>query len=202
MPHTYRVEEGETPPWIVEVRPEDGFILSTRYTSDFRIRGVVYDMLKIAQASLPEGYRIVVYEAFRPRARQWELWRWMEREMRQRFPDATEEEIYKHTREFVADPRGFGSGHQAGGAVDVTLAGPDGEELDMGTDGVEMNERTHTDSPHITPEQRDNRRLLLQAMESAGFVNYPSEWWHFCHGDRLWAELVKADVAFFAPIED
>jgi D-alanyl-D-alanine dipeptidase len=202
MPHTYRVEESESPPWIVEIRPQDGFILSPRYTSDFRVRGVVYDMLKVAQAALPPEYRLVIYEAFRPRSRQWELWRWMEREMRHRFPNASDDEIYTRTREFVADPRGFGSGHQAGGAVDVTLADADGNELDMGTDGVELVERARTHSPDITPQQRENRRILLEAMEAAGLVNYPSEWWHYCYGDRLWAEMTRANVAIFAPIEE
>ncbi len=31
------------------------------------------------------------------------------------------------------------------------------------------------------------RELLRQAMESAGFARHPNEWWHFSHGDQLWA---------------
>lgn len=197
----YRVEERESPPWIVEIREEDGFLLNTKFTKDFRVRGVVHEMLKKAGAALPDGYTIVVYEAFRPRKRQWELWRWMEAEMRKRHPEATDEEIYHFTREFIADPRGFGSGHQAGGAVDVSLADASGEELDMGTAVDEMNEKTHTHSPHITSQQRANREILLAAMEAGGLVNYPSEWWHYCYGDRLWAEMTGAEVAFFAPLE-
>lgn len=198
----YRVEESESPPWVVPIREEDGFILSPRYTQDFRIRGIVYEKLLDARENLSPSLRFVIYEGFRPRKRQWELWRWMEGEMRRRHPGAPEEEIYRRTREFVADPRGFGSGHQAGGAVDISLAYADGDELDMGTDGVEMNERTHTDSPNIDEVQRGNRRLLLSALEPTGLVNYPSEWWHFCYGDRLWAEMTGAEVAFFAPLEE
>ncbi|MGH6865999.1 MAG: M15 family metallopeptidase [Methyloceanibacter sp.] len=29
------------------------------------------------------------------------------------------------------------------------------------------------------PEERDNRALLLDAMKSQGFANYPLEWWHY-----------------------
>ncbi|MCC5876864.1 MAG: D-alanyl-D-alanine carboxypeptidase family protein [Candidatus Sumerlaeia bacterium] len=202
MEPIYKVIERESPPWIVEVNEADGFLLNNKFTTDFRIRGHVYEMLKKANASLPAGYRIVVYEAFRPRKRQWELWNWMEAEMKRRHPDATEDEIYKYTREFIADPRGFGSGHQAGGAVDVSLAGPDGKELDMGTAVDEMNDRTRTHSSHITSDQRANRAMLLAAMEAGGLVNYPSEWWHFCYGDRLWAEMTGAEVAFFAPLQE
>lgn len=199
--HQYRVVERETPPWMVEIRSEDGFLFNTSATTDFRIRGVVYQMLLAARDRLPAGYRLVIHEGFRPRARQWELWRAMEAEMRRRFPEAGDAEIHERTREFVADPRGLGSGHQAGGAVDVSLADADGQELDMGTSLDEVNEKTHTHSPHLTPEQAARRRILLEAMEGAGFVNYPSEWWHFSYGDRLWAELTGADVAFFAPLE-
>ena len=38
-------------------------------------------------------------------------------------------------------------------------------------------------------ESRDNRRRLFWAMSEAGFVNYPGEWWHFCYGERLWAQV-------------
>ena len=202
MQAAYRVEERESPPWIVEVQPADGFILNTRYTTDFRIRGVVYEMLKKARAALPAGYAIVVYEAFRPRARQWELWNGMEAKMRAAFPSETDEQIYTRTREFVADPRGFGSGHQAGGAIDVTLADAAGRELEMGTEMDEVTEKTHTDSPHLSDAQRANRRILLDAMAAGGLVNYPSEWWHYCYGDRLWAEMTGAPVAFFAPLAE
>ena len=202
MAPTYRVEEGEHPPQIEVVRPEDGFILNTRFTTDFRIRSVVYTMLRRAAAALPPGYRIVVYEAFRPRARQWALWEDMKRQMRAKFPGETDEQIEVRTREFIADPRGFGSGHQAGGAIDVSLAGPDGQEINMGTAVDEVTEKTHTHSPHLTTQEREDRRILLDAMTAAGLVNYPSEWWHYCYGDRLWAEMTGAEVAFFAPLEE
>ena len=28
-------------------------------------------------------------------------------------------------------------------------------------------------------------------MTSAGFVNFPAEWWHWSYGDREWANLQK-----------
>lgn len=200
--HKYRVVEREHPPWMVEIREADGFLLNPKFTTDFRVRGVVYEMLLRAQQSLPPGLRIMVYEGFRPRARQWELWRGMETLMRQRHPEATADEIHRRTVEFVADPRGYGSGHQAGGALDVSLANADGQELDLGTLVDNVSECTATHSPHITPTQRLHRTILLTAMENAGLINYPSEWWHYCYGDRLWAEMTKAEVAFFAPLPE
>lgn len=202
MTHSYRVEERESHPWMVEIRPEDGFVLNPKHTFDFRLRGVVYEMLLKAKDTLPPHLRIMVYEGFRPRARQWELWRGMEGEMRARFPAESDEQIFQRTREFIADPRGFGSGHQAGGAIDASLCDAAGKELDMGTAIVEINEKTHTHSAHISPVQQANRSILLDAMAAGGLINYPSEWWHFSYGDRLWAELTGAEVAFFGPLEE
>lgn len=202
MPIGYRVEESENPPRMATIRAEDGFLFNTVFTTDFRVRTVVYDMLLKARLLLPPGYRLVVYEGFRPRRRQWELWNGMIAEMRRRHPGESDEQIEERTREFVADPRGFGSGHQAGGAIDVSLAGPDGRELNMGTAVDEVSDKTPTHSPHLTAEERANRAILLSAMEGAGLVNYPSEWWHYSYGDRLWAELTGSPVAFFAPLPE
>ena len=37
-------------------------------------------------------------------------------------------------------------------------------------------------------------------MRSAGFVRHPNEWWHFSHGDQLWAWSVKAEQALYASV--
>jgi D-alanyl-D-alanine dipeptidase len=42
-----------------------------------------------------------------------------------------------------------------------------------------------------------NRRLLHNTMTDAGFVNLPSEWWHFDYGDQLWAWANKKDHAIY-----
>ena len=33
--------------------------------------------------------------------------------------------------------------------------------------------------PGLTEEERNNRALLVGAMQAHGFKNYPMEWWHF-----------------------
>jgi D-alanyl-D-alanine dipeptidase len=57
----------------------------------------------------------------------------------------------------------------------------------MGTKYLEINDKTFTKSKKISPEENKNRRILSDAMQKAGFANYPAEWWHFSYGDRLWA---------------
>ncbi|MFT4256304.1 MAG: M15 family metallopeptidase [Pseudoxanthomonas sp.] len=74
------------------------------------------------------------------------------------------------------------SGHSKGATVDLTMAKCSGATctpLDMGTGFDFFDPIANTDSPKITPAQRANRQLLLQAMAKHGFENYPMEWWHF-----------------------
>ena len=76
------------------------------------------------------------------------------------------------------------SGHSRGYTVDLTLMrcnhrGAACAPLDMGTGFDFFGTRAHTDSPEATPEQRANRHLLRDAMQAAGFGDYPMEWWHF-----------------------
>lgn len=52
-------------------------------------------------------------------------------------------------------------------------------QLDMGTNYDCFSELAQTGSAKISKEAQANRRLLKSAMEKAGFVNYPKEWWHY-----------------------
>jgi zinc D-Ala-D-Ala dipeptidase len=53
--------------------------------------------------------------------------------------------------------------------------------LDMGTSFDCFDKMSYTDSREITAEQRENRRLLLEAMLTRSFKNYFREWWHFTY---------------------
>jgi D-alanyl-D-alanine dipeptidase len=70
------------------------------------------------------------------------------------------------------------SGHNRGATVDLTVVRlSDGGELDMGTPYDTFSEAAHT--ANATGQVRDNRAILLRAMEAEGWVNYEKEWWHF-----------------------
>jgi zinc D-Ala-D-Ala dipeptidase len=43
-----------------------------------------------------------------------------------------------------------------------------------------------------------NPGLLIDTMRAAGFVNDPTEWWHWSYGDRYWANLPGKPAAIFA----
>ena len=112
------------------------------------------------------------------------------------FPDATPEEIDYQTMFCVSFPSYnilLPSLHNTGGAVDLTIVGPDGKELDMGSDFDEFTNRAWTtyyeeggEGEGVNDTARDNRRMLYNVMTAVGFTNFPSEWWHFDYGDEKW----------------
>lgn len=76
------------------------------------------------------------------------------------------------------------SGHSRGAVIDLTLMQCDSHPahcraLDMGTDFDFFDLRAHTDSARVSAAQRTNRQRLRNAMQAAGFHNYPMEWWHY-----------------------
>jgi len=91
------------------------------------------------------------------------------------------EETQKQLRDFCDDERYVArdSNHSRGTAVDLTLADDAGNYLDMGTDFDEFSERAHVDCSTLTDTQANNRKTLKSVLESFGFKQLSSEWWHF-----------------------
>ncbi|MCM1483184.1 MAG: M15 family metallopeptidase [Muribaculaceae bacterium] len=87
---------------------------------------------------------------------------------------------------YVSNPARGGGLHNYGLAVDITIVGPDGKELDMGTPvdylGKEANidrEQYLVRTGKISKQSMTNRELLRRVMTAAGFRPLKSEWWHF-----------------------
>ncbi|MGE5538334.1 MAG: D-alanyl-D-alanine dipeptidase [Gemmatimonas sp.] len=122
------------------------------------------------------GMRVRVFDAFRPSEAQWALWNVR--------PDP----------EFLADPR-RGSPHSRGVAVDLTLVGPDGRNLDMGTGFDAFTPLSHHGNVDIPAHAQRNRHLLLGIMTAAGFDFYRNEWWHYqLFNSRRYPLLSDADL--------
>ena len=121
-------------------------------------------------------HHLLVLDALRPQRVQQQLW------------DALQG---TELLGYIAEPS-RGSIHSFGMALDITIVGPDGQELDMGTGFDDLSERSHPslevvllEKGEITEEQVGHRRLLRDAMFQAGFFGINSEWWHFDCGDRV-----------------
>ncbi|NOX41889.1 MAG: M15 family metallopeptidase [Alphaproteobacteria bacterium] len=195
-----KVTERENPVDMVTFAETDRLFLNPLETDDWRIRRVVHDKVVACAEALPDGLCLMVFEAFRSRARQWELWNPVFAKITQNNPDWSQAQVYTEASRWVSPPDGFGSGHQAGAAVDLKLARADRTELEFGGVMKGLTGVAPTDWP-VSAELRKNRDMLVTAMQAAGMTNYPDEWWHFSYGDRLWAEVTNRDTAFFAPID-
>ena len=70
------------------------------------------------------------------------------------------------------------------GACNAATATREGDNsLDMGTTFDCFDQMSHTQTNGITAEQRENRRLLVDAMLARKFTNYFREWWQFTYGE-------------------
>jgi D-alanyl-D-alanine dipeptidase len=136
---------------------------------------------------LPSGLDLVIFDAWRPRQLQTELFA------------AAEADGLPHG--LIAQPTTHDlhpAPHETGGAVDVTLA-LDGVPLALGTDFDEMVPEAAAAAIESEPGvAREARRLLFWAMHSAGFVVYVEEWWHFEYGTRRWAAITGHPAIYAA----
>lgn len=124
--------------------------------------------------------RFLIFDSLRPNTAQMAFW-----------------EIVRGTPQqpFFADPA-KGSMHSYGFAIDLTLASAAGEELDLGTPFDDLtdlagpeNEASMLAEGRLSPAQHARRLILRSAMEDAGFLQLPHEWWHY---DALPAAAVRA----------
>ena len=165
-----------------------------------RLRVGVLDRLVTAQTLLPPDLRLLVVEGYRPPALQARYFHAHIDRLRVRLPDADAPTLHRMASRYVAPPEV--APHVAGAAVDVTLCTVDGKELWLGTEVNDTDTTAcHTDAEGIAPEARARRSVLSSAMGAVGFVNYPSEWWHWSYGDRYWACRTGADHARYGAID-
>ncbi len=141
--------------------------------------------LKAAATELAvQGYRLKVFDAYRPVAavRQFILWGIEDTDVRMKpyfYPDLEKQELFQ--RGYIAKQ----SSHSRGSAIDVTLLDMrTGRELDMGSPFDLFSEVSHPDYRGISEEQFENRMLLQRAMLRNGFMPLDCEWWHFVLRDE------------------
>lgn len=163
----------------------------------FMARKGLVQRLEAAQALLPEGIRFLIKECYRPLAIQEESFNWYINELKKRRPDWGQDKLYEECSKLVAPVEV--APHSTGGAVDLTLINSEGSPLDMGTfydaEPLQTDYATYTNAQNIPAQAKRNRRFLSEAMTKLGFVNYPTEWWHWSYGDKYWAFMTKASHA-------
>lgn len=161
-----------------------------------KVRATVALMLRKAQEHLPEGMHLKIIDGFRPLIAQKKIYLHHFRKFK-RERHIGDEEAGKITDSWVSNPWKNVPPHSTGGTVDLTIADDEGNDLDMGSPVNSVSRRSLTRSRDISAKARRNRRLLIEAMTGAGFVNYENEWWHWSYGDRRWAVAKHKKAAIY-----
>ncbi|MEV8128637.1 M15 family metallopeptidase [Streptomyces sp. NPDC085944] len=167
------------------------------------VRQGVLSRLQHARSLLPAGIDLLFIEGYRPLALQRRYFTEYRDELAAAQPDWTPEQLHQAASRYVSPPEI--APHSAGAAVDVTLVDQDGHELDLGTrvnaSPEESGGACFTHAQTLSHQARHHRTLLLSTMESAGFTNYGTEFWHFSAADRYDALMRREPYARYGPIE-
>lgn len=154
-----------------------------------------------AAALLPVGIGLRVVEGHRQPEDQLAIIARYSAEVCALHPGISAGDLARLTSRFVAPLEV--APHVAGAAVDLTLVDARGRELDLGTpiDATpEQSAGACYFAAEVSPEARAHRSLLAAALTRVGFVNYPTEWWHWSYGDRYWALMTGAPAALYGPV--
>ena len=108
------------------------------------------------------GYKIKIWDTFRPIVYQRKMWSICPNE------------------KFVANPETENINHCKGNAIDITLCTLDNKEIKMPTEfdhfGIESYRNYYN---HLDKNTKKNVELLENIMIKHGFSPFPYEWWHF-----------------------
>lgn len=138
-----------------------------------------YALKNAADDLREQGYRIKIFDAYRPRraVEHFASWAsdWSDTRMKAEFyPSVDKSLLFDYG--YIA----YYSGHSRGSKVDMTLVDiATGAELDMGGSFDYFDTVSHPDCYGVTEEQYQNRMTLRSAMTANGFYPCATEWWDF-----------------------
>ncbi|MEV1239753.1 M15 family metallopeptidase [Nonomuraea sp. NPDC050022] len=165
------------------------------------LRSGLLARLERAERRLPDGFHLLIVEGYRPIDTQRRIFEEYRDGLRAAFPEMSPDEAYIAASRYVSPVEV--APHTAGAAVDLTLTAPDGTEYDMGTQVNDNPEESdgacYMDATNISADARAHRKILADALEPVGLVNYPTEWWHWSFGDRYWALAEGRPYALYGP---
>lgn len=174
---------------LMEVTSEKvpGLVIEIRYATEQNITGkkiyvdkrawlreeTIRKLAQVARELEEKGYRLVLWDGWRPASAQKALW------------------AAKPDGRFLTPPNRI-SRHTRGTSVDVSLADRNGKILEMPSDHDEFTDRADEDFCDVPKEVAQRARLLRKAMFRAGFSGVPDEWWHYDLRD--WASYEPIEV--------
>ena len=169
------------------------------------VRISVAEKLKKARKTLPPNIDFLIKEGYRPLSQQKQSYEKVKEYVTNLDKNYSDEEIDRRTNLLCASVDV--APHPAGAAVDLTLFDKSsGKEFNLGTEynasPFETDNATFLHADNISYEAKALRVILVQAMDSVGFVCYPSEWWHWSYGDKYWAFINGKDKSIFSAVSE
>lgn len=143
-----------------------------------------YALKKVSDLLKAKGYRLKIYDGYRPQKGVDHFVRWAENLndtlMKSYFyPELEKDQLFP--QEYIC----LYSGHTRGSTFDLTLFDMKTEkEVDMGGTFDYFGLKSHPDYRGVTPRQWENRMILRDAMLNGGFAPMDTEWWHFTLKDE------------------
>ena len=161
-----------------------------------------FRLTQVAKSLYPH-YLLKITDSFRPISFQRLQFEMARKEILSKNPFLINnpEKLYYEVTKYSADPDNCPP-HSTGGALDLTLVNPKGDEIDMGTSMDTISELSQTFNEKIKGKAKENRIFLFNAMTKGGFVNLSTEWWHYSYGDQYWAAFLKKPYAIYGKIEE
>ena len=130
--------------------------------NDAYLRYGTVKKLAVAQEKLKSmGYRIKIWDAYRPFSAQEKLW-----------------QVCPNPR-YVANPANGMKAHNLGGTIDMTIVTLDGEEVEMPTGFDDFSLKADRDYSDVSETAATNAMMLEQVMTECGFKGYQGEWWDY-----------------------
>ena len=190
--------------------PHEGFVLvrnlipdvieEIRYYTDYNFVGTRIDgyeapvailsveaaqaLKAVADELRPKGYRIKIYDTYRPQRAVDHFVRWSKDMKDQKMKS----DFYPNISKAVLFKQGYiasKSGHSRGSTIDMTITDLQGNNVDMGGTFDYFGVQSHPSyRGKLTKQQLANRKLLRNAMMSNGFKPIDTEWWHFTLGNE------------------
>ena len=187
---------------------ESGFnlIFESSIKKDYKymVREAVFDKIgRISKRLDKEDKTLIIRSAWRSFEHQRLLWEERVDSLQKEYPKKQIEEIEELVSYFIAPPSK--SMHSTGGAVDALIYDLKNDcVMRFGTnDGlkINLNDKCYPYHPYITPEAKNNRKLLIGLFEEEDFVVDIKEYWHFDYGNAAWAIEKGKEQAIYGIIE-
>lgn len=145
------------------------------FTDAYLRYGTVKKLANVQKELKEQGYRLKIWDAYRPFEAQQKLW-----------------EVYPDPN-YVANPANGMKKHNLGGTVDITMDAADGSVISMPTEFDDFSLKADRDYSDIEDEEAVKNVMILQnAMENNGFTGYQGEWWDY-------SDTVEYEAVDFQP---